>query len=228
MLIVGNQKNYMTTKDVRDYLKEMTGLYNVVICPSSIYVPYYLKKGIHVGVQNVVSSDETITGEVTAKQAKSMGIEFTIIGHSERRERYNEDITSAVNDAINNNLNVILCIGEDIDDYNSKATNAKLKKQIGELVNIVSLDNVIIAYEPVWAIGTGKTPTNEEIENNIDYIKSLVKQLYGKEVRVLYGGSVNRENVKTLKDIPNVDGFLVGKASTNIYEFKRIIEVVND
>ena len=157
-----------------------------------------------------------------------MGIEFTIIGHSERRERYNEDITSAVNDAINNNLNVILCIGENIDDYNSKATNAKLKKQIGELVNIVSLDNVIIAYEPVWAIGTGKTPTNEEIENNIDYIKSLVKQLYGKEVRVLYGGSVNRENVETLKDIPNVDGFLVGKASTNIYEFKRIIEVVND
>ncbi len=228
MLIVGNQKNYMTTKDVKEYLSEMMGLHNVVICPSNIFIPYYLKRGIHVGIQNIISTDQVVTGEITAKQARSMGIEFTIIGHSERRENYNEDIASAVNDAINNKLNVILCIGENIDDYNDKATNKKLKKQISELINIVSLENVIIAYEPVWAIGTGKTPTNEEIEKNVEYIKRLVKELYGIDVKVLYGGSVNKNNIETLKEIPNVDGFLIGKASTNITEFKKIIEVVND
>lgn len=228
MLIVGNQKNYMTTRDVNEYLKEMTGLYNVVICPSSIFIPYYLKRGIHVGIQNVIANDKVITGEITARQARSMGIEFAIIGHSERRENYNEDITNSVNDAIANKLNVILCIGENIEDYNENKTNKKLKEQIGELINIAALENVIIAYEPIWAIGTGKTPTNEEIKNNIDYIKRLVKELYGKDIKVLYGGSVNKNNIETLKEIPNVDGFLIGKASTNINEFKKIIEVVND
>lgn len=228
MLIVGNQKNYMTTKDVKEYLSEMNGMYNVVICPSNIYMPYYLKRGIHVGIQNIVSNDQTITGEITARQARSMGIEYAIIGHSERRENYAEDITNAVNDAIKYNLNVILCIGENLEDYNNNETNKKLKRQISELINISSLENIIIAYEPVWAIGTGKTPSNEEIEANVSYIKRLVKELYGIQVRVLYGGSVSKENIETLRTIPNIDGFLIGKASTKIYEFKKIIEVVND
>ena len=227
MLIVGNQKNYMTTSDVEKYLRGINDIQDVIICPSNIYIPYYLKRRFAVGIQNIVTTNKTITGEITTKQAKSMGIQYAIIGHSERRINYPENISEKIIDALNYKLKVILCIGETIEEYNKKTTKEKLKEQISELINVNLLDNVIIAYEPIWAIGTGLTPTNTEIEETIYYIKKLVRELYGKDIKVLYGGSVNKDNIAVLKKVPNVDGFLIGKASTDIYEFKKIIEVVN-
>lgn len=227
MLIVGNQKNYMLTSDVSKYLIGIRDCRDVVICPSNIYIPYYLKKGFSVGIQNIECTDKVITGEVTSKQARSMGVEYVIIGHSERREKHDDNFADKIIDALNYKLKVIFCIGETIDEYNNKTTKQKLKEQISELIKVNTLENVAIAYEPVWAIGTGVTPTNDEIRETVIYIKKLVKELYGTDIQVLYGGSVNKDNIETLKRISNVDGFLIGKASTNSAEFKQIIEVVN-
>ena len=227
MLIIGNQKNYMTTSEVNKFLKTIEKMDNVVICPSNIYIPYYLKRGFSVGLQNICCSNKTITGEISSKQAKSMGIEYAIIGHSERRENCPEnDLGDRVNDALNYKINVVYCIGESLYEKDKNLTFEVLKEQIGELVKVGSLENVIIAYEPVWAIGTGIIPTNDEINTNVEYIKKIIKELYNQEVKVLYGGSVNQDNIETLKSISLIDGFLIGKASTNVEEFTKIWEVV--
>ena len=106
-------------------------------------------------------------------------------------------------------------------------TKDVLKDQLSELFNVSFLENVVIAYEPVWAIGTGVTPSNEEIEENVSYIKRLIREIYNQNIKVLYGGSVKSENIETLKKIESVDGFLIGKASTNYDELRKISEAVN-
>lgn len=228
MLIVGNQKNYMTINEVNDFLKNSNDLNNCVICPSNIFLPYYLKRNFIVGIQNIEVSDKTVTGDITSKQAKSIGVKCTILGHSERRENYEENLSNKIIDALNNDLKVILCVGETENEKNNYKTNEVIKNELNDLISINDLSNVIIAYEPRWAIGTGLVPTNEDIENIISYIKNVIKDSHNYDIKVLYGGSVNKDNVFLLKTINNLDGFLIGKASTNIEEFKQIIEVANN
>lgn len=227
-LIVGNLKNYMDINDVSIYLKESEKISsrNVIICPSNIYIPYFLKKNYKVGIQNILDSDETCTGEISASQAKKIGISCAIIGHSERRNKFNETdevINNKIKSSLKEKLSVILCIGESLEQKDN-AINI-LKNQIIECLKDINLDNIVIAYEPVWAIGTGLTPSIGEINNIVINIKSIVKQIFNKDIKVLYGGSVNGENIADI--IKVVDGVLIGKASTDIEEFLKIIEVVN-
>lgn len=219
-LIVGNLKNYMSASDIAKYLKKIDKIEDVVICPSNIFIPYFLKKKFEVGIQNIYL-DKTCTGEITAKQAKSLGISYTIIGHSERRINFNEtniEINEKIKEAINNNLKVILCIGETLEEKGNNQTLEILEKQIKECLDNINLDNIIIAYEPIWAIGTNIIPTINEIEETIKKIKEIVN------IKVLYGGSVNSNNISDI--IKVTDGVLIGKASTDIDEFLKIIEVV--
>lgn len=221
-LIVGNLKNYMSANDIAKYLKQVDELKDVVICPSNIFIPYFLKKKFDVGIQNIYL-DKTCTGEITAKQAKSLGISYTIIGHSERRINFNEtniEINEKIKEAINNNLKVILCIGETLEEKGNNQTLEILEKQIKECLDNINMNNVIIAYEPIWAIGTNIIPTINEIEENIRKIKEIINE----DVKVLYGGSVNSNNISDI--IKVTDGVLIGKASTDINEFLKIIEVV--
>lgn len=223
-LIVGNLKNYMTASDIAKYLKKIDKIEGVVICPSNFFIPYFLKKKFDVGIQNIYL-DKTCTGEITAKQAKSLGISYAIIGHSERRNNFNEtnmEINEKIKEAINDNLKVILCIGETLEEKGNNQTLEILEKQIKECLDNISLDNIIIAYEPIWAIGTNIIPTVNEIEENIKKIKEIVN----KDIKVLYGGSVNSNNISDI--IKVTDGVLIGKASTDIDEFLKIIEVVKN
>lgn len=233
-IIIGNHKNYMFTNDVSEYLKEIdTNKGNVIICPSSIYLPYFMKKGFKIGIQNISPrSDIVLTGEISAKQAISMGINYSIIGHSERRINFNEtnlEINSKIIDAISYGMKVILCVGETLEEKNMLKTSKVLKKQLREcLKDVNDFKNIVIAYEPVWAIGTNKIPSNNDILKTIEYIKKTVKLIYNIEnIKVLYGGSVSSNNINTLNQIENLDGILVGKASTDAKEFLKIIEVVN-
>ena len=235
-LIVGNQKMYMSPNEVGEYLKSIIGKIttsNVIICPSSIYIPYFLKHKFSVGVQNVCSDNEGArTGEISAKQVSDFGIKYSLVGHSERRINFFEDndlINKKIKNLLEHNIKPILCIGETNEEKNLLKTNKVLKSEIVTClknINAEDFDKIIIAYEPIWEIGTNRIPTMEEIKNNVKYIKETIRKIYKTEVKVLYGGSINTNNIEKLNKIDCLDGFLIGGSSTKPKDFLNIIEVV--
>lgn len=233
-IIIGNMKMYMNIEDVNNYITKLDNYDNVILCPSNIYMNYYLEKKYRLGIQNIYYEDNgAYTGEISAIQAKKMGVEFAIIGHSERRKYFLEtdsDVSKKLIKALENGLNAILCIGEDIDNKNSGNTNNILVYQLEmalDSVNSKYENNIIIAYEPKWAIGTGLIPSNNEIINTVDFIKSYILDKYKMNVKVIYGGSITDSNIELLSKINNVDGFMIGGACTNPDKFLKIISVIN-
>ncbi len=235
-IIVANHKMNLTAEKISEYLKKLNESKiskQVIICPTSIYLPYFLKKTYDVGLQNTfLRSKGAYTGEISPKQAAHMGVNYTIIGHSERRTYFKENdelISKKTLEAIKYNLKVILCIGETLEERNMLKTDQILKRQLYNALRPIDekmLNNVIIAYEPIWAIGSKKTPTKREIEKTVYYIKKTVEQYKGfKDIKVLYGGSVSSKNIKQLNKIENIAGFLVGNASLEVEEF---LEIVNE
>jgi len=232
-LIVGNIKMNMRFEDINNYLSYFKDINskNVVICPSYIYIPYFLNYGFCVGSQNVCSfTDGGFTGEISAKQLSSIGVKYTIVGHSERRTNLKEsnfDINKKIKSSLKANLKVILCIGETKEELDLLKREVVLKRQIRDaLIDVDDITNVIIAYEPIWSIGTNKIPTNEEIINTMLYIKELVYKMYRRKIKVLYGGSVNEKNILKINEIKELDGFLIGSASLNPIEFTHIINKI--
>ena len=178
-LIIGNHKNYMNLNDVSKFLKKANEKINtkqVVICPSSIYIPYFIKHEYDVGVQNV-EIIKPFTGEITVSQVLELGINYVIVGHSERLSNFYEsveDINKKVIDIVSNNMKAIVCIGETLEEKNLFKTEKALKRQITTYfknIPIEKMNNVIVAYEPVWTVGTGKNETLANIKKNVTYIK---------------------------------------------------------
>ncbi|MDD2377360.1 MAG: triose-phosphate isomerase [Bacilli bacterium] len=238
-VVVANLKMNLVYDEIKAYIeqaKKEISNNQVIICPTSIYLPYFLQGNYDLGVQNTSEKSEgAYTGELSPKQAYSMGAKYTILGHSERRTIFKEDdllINKKIIEAIKNNLNVILCIGETQEERALRKTEQVIKRQLINCLRDLEhdmFDNIIIAYEPIWAIGTNITPTVEDILGIADYIKNAVNSLYNYEnVRVLYGGSVNEKNIKDLNKIDKIDGFLVGSASLDFNKFAKIINVVID
>lgn len=233
--VIANMKMNMTIHDISEYLKKINPNVkskDVVICPTSIYIPYFLKQNYDVGIQNTYLYDEgAYTGEVSPKQAASMGIKYTIIGHSERRKYFLEDdlvINKKILEALKYDMKVILCIGETKEEKSLLRTERVLNKQITRALNDINdISNIIIAYEPIWAIGTSIIPTKEEIFKNADYIRKVIFEKYQRDdIMVLYGGSVNEKNIADLCSIENISGFLVGGASNDADKFLKIIKEV--
>ena len=232
-LIVGNIKMNMKFGELSNYLNYFKNINrdNVVICPSYIYIPYFLNYNLNVGSQNVCAyEDGGYTGEVSAKQLSSIGVKYTIIGHSERRIKLNEtnkEINEKIKKSLEANLKVILCIGETLEELNLLKRELVLKRQIRDsLYNIEDLSNIVIAYEPVWSIGTNKLPSINELEEIIKFIKELVYHMYKIDIKVIYGGSINERNVDNFNKIKNLDGFLIGSASINPISFLEIIKKI--
>ena len=198
-----------------------------MLCPSSIYLSLFDKNGYDLGVQDISSfMDRTITGEIEANQIKSLGATYVIVGHSERRiykHEINIDFINKINNALENNLNVIYCVGETLRDKENGSTFEILEKQISEVLNNVEIKNIMIAYEPVWAIGTGNVPSIKEIKDNIEFISDLLYEKYECKLDILYGGSVNDENIGELCSIKGLSGFLVGGASLDVNKVKGMI-----
>lgn len=171
------------------------------------------------------------TGEVSAKSLKQLGVKYVLIGHSERRGYFKEDsglLKFKVAAALENGLIPVLCIGEKLVDYKAKRTHAVLRRQLEEVLFGLDISNenaIAIAYEPVWAIGSGKAMASAEVEANHVFIKGVLAELIGQIPRVLYGGSVNSKNSLELLEWPNVDGLLVGGASLKVDEFSKIVNV---
>ena len=194
---------------------------NTLICPMAQMVK---NTKIEVGAQNCHHQENygALTGSVNAKMVKGVGAKYVILGHSENRQTGESDklINLKIKTALKNGLKVIFCIGEKIKDKRNKKTNSVLSKQIKLGLKGVKLNNIIIAYEPVWAIGSGMIPKSDELFKTINFIKSKFR----KKLKILYGGSVNNKNINELKTIRNIDGFLVGGASQNSKKFIDIIK----
>ena len=227
MLIVGNLKMYMNYNAVKELIDNFDE--DVVLCPSALFIPYFLNHKYKVGVQDISMYDlGSHTGEISAKQAKEMGVNYAIVGHSERR-KYNketdEEINKKVIKGLEEGLNVILCIGENKGEDKEEVITKQL---LNDLKNVTNFDNLIIAYEPIWCIGTGITPTNEQIETTISFIETKIQENFKKNVKVLYGGSVDKDNINVLKKVNNLSGFLIGKASTDYRQLKDIVASLRD
>lgn len=226
-LILVNLKMYLNNKEeVDNYLDNLeTEKLNFIVFPPAIYLSKFIQKGFISGIQNISAHKHGAhTGEISAPSIKDLGASYVLLGHSEIRGNLNESdeiINQKIITALNHNLKVILCVGEDYESYNQNKTKEIIKNQIQKALKNVR-EEIIISYEPVWAIGTGKTPTNEEIEDIACYIKSM----FNYKIKVLYGGSVSENNIKKLNQIKNIDGFLIGKAGANPESLKKIIEVV--
>lgn len=221
-----NHKMNMNLNDLANYIKEINiDNYSLVVFPMSIYLPYFLNKKFKIGIQNISSFEEgSYTGEVSAKASKSLGVNYALIGHSERREFLNEDnqdINKKIKMALKYNLKVILCVGEKSKDEDKEEL---LSNQLEEAFQDVNhFNKVIIAYEPIWAIGTGVVPTNEEIFETTKFIKDKMLKMTKSNIKVIYGGSVNDKNIEELNRIENIDGYLVGGASL---DFKKVLDMI--
>ena len=228
--LICNFKNKLLKEDIIKYnnsLGDIETKINLVLCPPSIYLSLFDKTGYDLGVQDISSfMDKTITGEIEASQVESLGATYVIVGHSERRmykHEINIDFINKINNALENKLNVIYCIGETLSDKENGSTYEVLEKQISEVLNNVEIKNIMIAYEPVWAIGTGNVPSGKEIKENIDFINDLLYEKYEIKLDILYGGSVNDENIEELCGIKGLSGFLVGVASLDVDKVKGMI-----
>jgi len=200
----------------------------VIICPQNIHLNYistYIDN-FYIGAQNISKFEKgAFTGEISSNNLKEIGADFCIVGHSERREIFhetNEDVKLKATLLLKNNIIPIICIGETIAQKNDNKTIEILTKQIFEgLPSESTYSNTIIAYEPVWAIGKGLTPTMEEINSTHDKIRKINQKI--KNFKILYGGSVNVSNFIEIVNLPNVDGALIGGSSLKVEEFNQII-----
>ena len=202
--------------------------FKLVYCPPSTLIyplAKILKKtSIEVGAQNCHQNDYygAYTGQLNSMMLKNVGAKYVILGHSENRKSGENDrlINLKISAAVKSGLKVIFCIGETFSEKRKKITKKILTKQISKGLNkIKSKKNILIAYEPVWAIGSGLIPKHSELYETVDYIKSKVKG-----AKVLYGGSVNPKNINYLKNINNIDGYLIGGASHVSNNFIDIIK----
>ena len=201
----------------------------IVICPSSIHLDYISnqKKNFFVGAQNVSQfNDGAFTGEISTSSLCDLKINFCIVGHSERRNIFYEkniDVNSKSLQLINNEIIPIVCIGETFEEKKNGKTKKVLEKQLDESIpNSSNESNTIIAYEPVWAIGTGLTPSLKEIDITHKFIKEKNQRFH--KFKILYGGSVKADNAKEILQLSNVDGVLVGGSSLKSGEFTKIIQ----
>ena len=202
----------------------------LIYCPPYTLISSFLKKFknclIDIGGQNCHESEDygSHTGFVNSKMLKSSGANYVILGHSENRQKGETDklINLKIKSAIKAKLKVIFCIGETLTEKKRKKTKSILSKQIKlGLKKIKAKSDIFIAYEPVWSIGTGKIPKTSELEQTVEFIK---KKFKGKSPKILYGGSVNPENIRNFKKITGIDGFLIGGASQNPKKFIDIVK----
>ena len=243
-VIAGNWKMNMTPTEAKELAK---GVYeqvkgkkgcDVVVCVPFVDIPAVAQivKGtiIKLGAQNVHFEEKgAYTGEISANMLKDCGVQYVIVGHSERREYFgetDETVNKRAKAALNAGLTAIICVGEKLWERECGITAEVVSRQVKLALYDIpeeQMQNVIIAYEPVWAIGTGKTATNEQADEGCGIIRSVVSEKYGKQVAkqliVQYGGSMNAKNAEGLLAMENIDGGLIGGASLKPADFGVIV-----
>lgn len=242
-IIAGNWKMHKTVQQGLDFTNRLAGLVKdegveVVLAPTftALYAVAEAVKGTNIGLaaQNVHWEDEgAYTGEISAPMLKEIGCKYVIIGHSERRQYFgetDETVNKKVLAVLKHNLTPIICVGETLDQREQGVTRQVVRTQTLAALKGLDADTIaklVIAYEPVWAIGTGKTASAEDAQDVIAYIRSVIKELAGEaadKIRIQYGGSVKPANTAGLMSQPDIDGALVGGASLDPESFAGIIK----
>jgi triosephosphate isomerase len=225
MLIAGNWKMFKGPADAGEFARELAGAVlpgvDVVVCTPYVSLPAALQSGLTVYAQNVHWEPEgAFTGEVSPQMLTELGVHGALVGHSERRQYFGETDTSTArraHAALSAGLGVIACVGETLEVRESGDMELVLKLQVEAIADAVGQnERLVLAYEPVWAIGTGRTATPDQVEEAHAFIKALL------DVPVLYGGSVKPDNAEELLARPHVDGALVGGASLELESFTAI------
>ena len=240
-IIIGNWKMNGTIAFAKDFVSEIKkGINNndcdIVICPPStaLYTVHGEIKNtkIMLGAQNVHFEEKgAFTGELSCSMLKECGVGYVILGHSERRKYFNEsnaDICKKVKTTIQAGLIPVVCSGESLKERENGTTEKYLQAELQECFQgIENPQNIILAYEPLWAIGTGKTPTPQEANETIAFMRSVLAKIFSKEIaqniRILYGGSVNVQNAQAFLTMPEIDGALIGGVSLIAKDFVEII-----
>ncbi|MGL4949339.1 MAG: triose-phosphate isomerase [Anaeroplasmataceae bacterium] len=238
-ILAGNWKMHKTYDEsidfilsIRDRLPKKEILETIILPPAYSLVSLVKRQGdnLRIGAQNMHYEElGAFTGEISATMLRSIGVKYVLIGHSERRHYYNEsdaDVNKKLLSALDNNLIPIVCFGETEEEFHDQNTDAILSLQVKKAfksINVKFVDKVIIAYEPIWAVGTGNTASNKVANEKCKLIRNEIKKLYNEDVankiRILYGGSVSTSNIKSLISEENIDGCLVGGASLNSDSF---------
>ncbi len=244
-LLAGNWKMNTTVQEAVKLAEDLKKLINgvddreVLVCPPFISISQVADalrdSTISVGGQNIFWEEKgAFTGEISASMLKSVGASFVIIGHSERRQYFcetDETVNKRLLAALKHNLSPIVCVGETLSEREANKTLNVIETQVKGGLKGLSKEQmlkIVIAYEPVWAIGTGKTATKEQAQEVHAFIRKLIADLFGKDaaeqVRILYGGSVTPDNIKELMSQPDIDGGLVGGASLKADSFAKIVK----
>ncbi|MEG0259495.1 MAG: triose-phosphate isomerase [Lysinibacillus sp.] len=244
-IIAGNWKMYKTFEEAVQFIDAVQGgipsaeKVDAVVCAPALYLPTLVQVAseseLAVGAQTMHYENEgAFTGEVSPTQLASVGVDYVILGHSERREYYNETdeaVNKKVAAALANNIVPIICCGETLEEREAGQTEAKVAGQVTAALagfTAQQVEHMVIAYEPIWAIGTGKTATAEDANQVCGAIRAVVKELYTAEtaeaVRIQYGGSVKPENVEELLTKEHIDGALVGGASLQPDSYLKLLE----
>ena len=208
--------------------------YRVIVTPPytliESYAKYFKNKKISIGSQNCYQKEQfsSNTAAISPFMLRSVGAQYTLVGHSDNRGEGDTDLMlkDKVKYALKNNLKVVFCIGENKSEKKNKKTLSVLKRQLSKVLEKnFNKNNIIIAYEPIWSIGTGKIPTTIELKKTTVHIKKVLKNIFKKNSpAVLYGGSVDGNNVEMFKEIKEIDGFLIGGASKSSKKFIDIIK----
>ena len=242
-IIAGNWKMHKTIAEAVEFVNEIKGKVNNTDVEAVICAPFTLLKDlkeatkgtpIKIGAQNMHYADNgAFTGEISAPMLKELDIDYVVLGHSERRQYFNETnetVNKKVLKALEAGIDPILCIGETLEEREADKTKDVCKVQTEKALENVTAEDmkkVVIAYEPIWAIGTGKTATAEQANDVIAYVREVVKGLYGEEiseeVRIQYGGSVKPNNVSEIMNQTDIDGALVGGASLQPADFTELV-----
>lgn len=236
MYLVCNLKANKTKEELMDYERDLLQIplksnIELIICPSTPFLYIFQNDSYKLGSQDISRYESgPHTGENTGEQLASLNVEYALVGHSERRKLFKEEektIIEKIKKAYHSHIKPIYFIGETTDEKKYKVTYSVLEHQITHILDEVpdyKREKIIIVYEPIWAIGTGITPTIEEIADRIDSIKNILLDKYKIRIPVLYGGSINKENIKEIKNIPNIDGYVLGESAK---EIKDLLEIYN-
>ena len=242
-IIAGNWKMNKTPEEAKELVTALVPLVknakcDVVICPPFVDLcavePIIAGTNIHLGVQNIHWAEKgAFTGEISADMLKAHGVEYAIVGHSERRQYFGETdatVNQRAKAAIAAGITPIICVGESLEQRESGVTNAVVPGQTKAALDGIEakdVETLVIAYEPIWAIGTGKTATKEDANATIAVIRGAIAEVYGKDVaekvRIQYGGSMNPKNASELMSMPEIDGGLIGGASLKAEDFSKVV-----
>ncbi|KGR90752.1 triosephosphate isomerase [Ureibacillus massiliensis 4400831 = CIP 108448 = CCUG 49529] len=244
-IIAGNWKMYKTFDEATEFVEAVRDkipseeIVDAVICAPALYLPTLVdiafETDLAIGAQNMHFENEgAFTGEISPAQLSAVNVDYVIIGHSERREYFNETdeaVNKKVRAAMNHGIVPIICCGETLEEREANQTEQKVEKQVKAALDgftVEEVEHMVIAYEPIWAIGTGKTATADDANTVCGAIRNVVEELYGRDtsekIRIQYGGSVKPENIKELLSKEHIDGALVGGASLQVDSYLKLLE----